>query len=137
MIVSKICPDGSLIWTTNVNISFTRKSNWTMFPPYYNDYPYDIYNARNWLEFGWILDRRAKFTYSEIEHMSYFKTKSFFIISCLKEKQMNRSYPNQLHSISIWVLSINGREPPQGTDKKWNQSNTVLYCLIICHFVFH
>ena len=51
-----------------------------MFPPYYNDYPYDIYNARNWLEFGWILDSRAKFTYSEIEHMSYFKTEPFFLL---------------------------------------------------------
>ena len=57
-----------------------------MFPPYYNDYPYDIYNARNWLEFGWILDRRAKFTYSEIEHMSYFKTEPYFYYILFKRK---------------------------------------------------
>jgi hypothetical protein len=41
-----------------------------MFPPSYNDYPYDIYNARNWLEFGWIRARPA-FVNKSLKQKSY------------------------------------------------------------------
>jgi hypothetical protein len=92
-------------------------------------------------ETDWILDRLAKFTYSEIEHMSYFKTKSFFIISCLKEKQMNRSYSNQLHSISIWILSIkfNGKDILYiwYWSKQWQEDwEIIIFCWFLFFFSF-